>query len=50
MAGLAHNMEEIFVGGIKSNIELHRRIILAPDFINGDYDIRWLERQVAQAG
>ena len=26
---------------------LHRRLIAAPDFINGDYDIRWLERFVA---
>ena len=37
------------MGGIKSNIALHRRIIAAPDFINGDYDIRWLERFVAEA-
>jgi acetyl-CoA carboxylase biotin carboxylase subunit len=44
---LRRALEEIFVGGIKSNIELHRRIIAAPDFINGDYDIRWLERFVA---
>ncbi len=44
---LRRALEEIFVGGIKSNIALHRRIIAAPDFINGDYDIRWLERFVA---
>jgi hypothetical protein len=25
----------------------HRRLIAEPDFINGDYDIRWLERIVA---
>ena len=43
---LRRALEEIFVGGIKSNIALHRRIIAAPDFINGDYDIRWLERFV----
>ncbi len=47
---LRRALEEIFVGGIKSNIELHRRIIAAPDFINGDYDIRWLERFVSDAG
>jgi acetyl-CoA carboxylase, biotin carboxylase subunit len=46
---LRRALEEIFVGGIKSNIALHRRIIAAPDFINGDYDIRWLERFVAEA-
>jgi acetyl-CoA carboxylase biotin carboxylase subunit len=44
---LRRALEEIFVGGIKSNIALHRRIIAAPDFINGDYDIRWLERFVS---
>jgi acetyl-CoA carboxylase biotin carboxylase subunit len=44
---LRRALEEIFVGGIKSNIALNRRIIAAPDFINGDYDIRWLERFVA---
>ena len=44
---LRRALEEIFVGGIKSNIELHRRLIAEPDFINGDYDIRWLERFVA---
>ena len=44
---LRRALEEIFVGGIKSNIELHRRLIAEPDFINGDYDIRWLERIVA---
>ncbi len=44
---LRRALEEIFVGGIKSNIELHRRLIGRPDFIDGDYDIRWLERAVA---
>ncbi len=47
---LRRALEEIFVGGIKSNIALHRRLIAAPDFINGDYDIRWLERIVAREG
>jgi acetyl-CoA carboxylase, biotin carboxylase subunit len=43
---LRRALEEIFVGGIKSNVDLHRRLITQPDFINGDYDIRWLERLV----
>jgi acetyl-CoA carboxylase biotin carboxylase subunit len=47
---LRRALEEIFVGGIKSNIALHRRIIAVPDFINGDYDIRSLERMVASEG
>jgi acetyl-CoA carboxylase biotin carboxylase subunit len=44
---LRRALDEIFVGGIKSNIELHRRLIVESDFINGDYDIRWLERLVS---
>jgi acetyl-CoA carboxylase biotin carboxylase subunit len=44
---LRRALEEIFVGGIKSNIDLHRRLIAESDFINGDYDIRWLERLVS---
>jgi acetyl-CoA carboxylase, biotin carboxylase subunit len=47
---LRRALEEIFVGGIKSNIALHRRVIAVPDFINGDYDIRSLERMVAAEG
>ncbi len=43
---LRRALEEIFVGGIKSNVDLHRRLIAQPDFINGEYDIRWLERLV----
>jgi acetyl-CoA carboxylase biotin carboxylase subunit len=25
-------------------LPLHRRLVAAPDFINGDYDIHWLEK------
>ena len=41
------SLEEIFVGGIRSNVDLHRRLIAQPDFINGDYDIGWLERLIS---
>ena len=34
--------------GVKTNIPLHQRLVAAPDFINGDYDIRWLEKFVAK--
>jgi acetyl-CoA carboxylase biotin carboxylase subunit len=46
---LRRALEEFVVGGIETGIPLHRRIIVAPDFINGDYDIRWLERFVDAA-
>jgi acetyl-CoA carboxylase biotin carboxylase subunit len=44
---LRRALEEFVIGGIDTSVPLHRRLIAAPDFINGDYDIRWLERFVA---
>ncbi len=43
---LRRALEEFVIGGIETGIPLQRRIIVARDFINGDYDIRWLERFV----
>jgi acetyl-CoA carboxylase biotin carboxylase subunit len=43
---LRRTLEEFVIGGIQTSIPLHRRLIAAQDFINGDYDIRWLERFV----
>ena len=47
---LRRALEEYVIGGIETTIPLHRRVVSAPDFINGDYDIHWLERFVGQAG
>jgi acetyl-CoA carboxylase biotin carboxylase subunit len=44
---LRRALEEMVIGGIKTNTPLHSRVIAAPDFINGAYDIRWLEKFVA---
>jgi acetyl-CoA carboxylase biotin carboxylase subunit len=44
---LRRALEEMVIGGVKTNIPLHSRLIAAPDFINGAYDIRWLEKFVA---
>jgi acetyl-CoA carboxylase biotin carboxylase subunit len=43
---LRRALEEFVIGGIDTSIPLHRRLIAAGDFINGDYDIRWLEKFV----
>jgi acetyl-CoA carboxylase biotin carboxylase subunit len=43
---LRRSLEEFVVGGIETTIPLHRRIIAEPDFINGDYNIHWLEKLV----
>jgi acetyl-CoA carboxylase biotin carboxylase subunit len=39
-------LEEYVVGGIETTIPLHRRLVEAPDFVAGIYDIHWLERFV----
>ncbi len=41
---LRRALEEFVVEGINTTIPLHRRLIADSDFINGDYDIHWLER------
>ncbi len=40
---LRRALEEFVIGGIETTIPLHQRLITESDFINGDYDIHWLE-------
>jgi acetyl-CoA carboxylase, biotin carboxylase subunit len=39
-------LQEYVIGGIETTIPLHQRILAQPDFINGDYDIHWLETKL----
>jgi acetyl-CoA carboxylase biotin carboxylase subunit len=48
MMRLRRALEEFVIGGIDTSIALHQRLICAPDFLNGDYDIRWLEKFVSR--
>ncbi|HWI29313.1 MAG TPA: acetyl-CoA carboxylase biotin carboxylase subunit [Stellaceae bacterium] len=41
-------LEEYVVAGIETTIPLHQRLFADPDFINGDFDIHWLERFLAR--
>ena len=43
---LRRALEEYVIGGIETTIPLHQRLVEARDFIDGDYDIGWLERFV----
>jgi acetyl-CoA carboxylase, biotin carboxylase subunit len=36
------------IGGIETTIPLHQRLVDAREFIDGDYDIHWLERFVGR--
>ena len=44
---LRRALEEYAIGGIETTIPLHQRLAAAPDFIDGDYDVHWLERFAA---
>ncbi len=44
---LRRALEEFVIGGIKTTLPLHRRLILESDFHAGAYDIHWLERYLA---
>ncbi len=45
---LRRALEEYVIGGIETTIPLHQRLVNAADFINGNYDIHWLERFVGR--
>lgn len=40
---LHRTLEEFVIDGIKTTIPLHQRIISQPDYVDGVYDIHWLE-------
>lgn len=44
---LRRALDEYVISGIDTTIPLFQRLITNPDFINGDYDIHWLERFVS---
>jgi len=43
---LKRALGEYVIDGLDTIIPLHQRLIDEPDFVNGDYDIHWLERFV----
>ncbi len=45
---LRRALEEYVIGGIETTVALHQRLIAAQRFINGDYDIHWLEDWMAE--
>jgi acetyl-CoA carboxylase biotin carboxylase subunit len=44
---LRRALDEFVIEGIDTTIPLHARLVAEPAFIDGAYDIRWLERFVA---
>jgi acetyl-CoA carboxylase, biotin carboxylase subunit len=45
---LRRALEEYVIGGINTTIPLHQRLVAAPEFIDGAYDIHWLEAFVGR--
>jgi acetyl-CoA carboxylase biotin carboxylase subunit len=45
---LARALEEMVVSGVKTTIPLHQRLLAEPDFLAGDYSIKWLEALLAR--
>lgn len=43
MLRLRRSLEEFVIEGVDTTLALHRHIINQPDFINGHYDVHWLE-------
>jgi acetyl-CoA carboxylase biotin carboxylase subunit len=43
---LRRALEEYVIGGIETTIPLHQRLAVAAEFVDGDYDVHWLERFV----
>jgi acetyl-CoA carboxylase biotin carboxylase subunit len=47
IARMRRSLNEMVVDGIKTTLPLHRAIMEAPEFVEGDYTIHWLEKFVA---
>ena len=43
---LRRALGEYVISGLDTTIALHQRLVTEPAFVNGDYDIHWLERFV----
>ena len=45
---LRRALEEYVIEGMKTTIPLHQKLLTDPDFLNGDYTIKWLEEWLAR--
>ena len=45
---LRRAIAEFVIGGIETTLPLHQDIIAQTEFINGDYDIHWLEKYLSK--
>ncbi|WP_371433242.1 acetyl-CoA carboxylase biotin carboxylase subunit [Novosphingobium sp.] len=45
---LKRALEEMVIDGVKTSIPLHQKLLTDPDFLSGDYTIKWLEDWLAK--
>jgi len=45
---LRRALEEYVIEGMKTTIPLHQKLLDDPEFLNGDYTIKWLEEWLAK--
>jgi acetyl-CoA carboxylase biotin carboxylase subunit len=48
IARLGRALEEFVVDGVDTTLQLHRRLIREPAFVEGKYDIHWLEQLLSR--
>jgi acetyl-CoA carboxylase biotin carboxylase subunit len=46
---LKRALEEFVVEGMKTTIPLHQKLVRDPEFLAGDYTIKWLEKWLASS-
>ena len=49
-ARLERALDEMYVSGIDTNLDMHRKLIKDPNFINGGVDINYLENKFKSKG
>ncbi len=49
MMRLRRALQEMVVGGVNTTLDLHRRLVENEDVQNGDYNIHWLEKFLAES-
>ncbi|HAU28647.1 MAG TPA: acetyl-CoA carboxylase biotin carboxylase subunit [Rhodospirillaceae bacterium] len=49
MMRLRRCLDEFVVGGVETTLPLQKKLVRESDFINGDYDVHWLEKTLARA-
>jgi acetyl-CoA carboxylase biotin carboxylase subunit len=47
---LKRALEEYVIEGMKTTIPLHQALLRDPDFLDGNYTIKWLEEWLAREG